>query len=71
MFKIVGSIIIKHESIDIINIIGSLIKGHYHLWFVYLIIGLYLIVPLLRLWVNDTNKKYVEYFIILSIILHI
>lgn len=68
MFKIVGSIIIKHESIDIINIIGSLIKGHYHLWFVYLIIGLYLIVPLLRLWVNDTNKKYVEYFIILSII---
>ena len=67
MFKIVGSIIIKHESIDIINIIGSLIKGHYHLWFVYLIIGLYLIVPLLRLWVNDTNKKYVEYFIILSI----
>ena len=68
MFKIVGSIIIKHESIDIIKIIGSLIKGHYHLWFVYLIIGLYLIVPLLRLWVNDTNKKYVEYFIILSII---
>ena len=68
IFNIVDSIIIKHESIDIIKIIGSLIKGHYHLWFVYLIIGLYLIVPLLRLWVNDTNKKYVEYFIILSII---
>ena len=68
IFNIVGSKIIKHESIDIIKIIGSLIKGHYHLWFVYLIIGLYLIVPLLRLWVNDTNKKYVEYFIILSII---
>ena len=68
IFNIVGSIIIKHESIDIIKIIGSLIKGPYHLWFVYLIIGLYLIVPLLRLWVNDTNKKYVEYFIILSII---
>lgn len=68
IFNIVGSIIIRHESIDIIKIIGSLINGHYHLWFVYLIIGLYLIVPLLRLWVNDTNKKYVEYFIILSII---
>ena len=68
IFNIVGSIIIEHESIDITKIIVSLIKGHYHLWFVYLIIGLYLIVPLLRLWVNDTNKKYVEYFIILSII---
>lgn len=68
IFNIVYPILIKHQSIDIIKVIGSLIKGHYHLWFVYLIIGLYLIVPLLRLWVNDENKKYVEYFIILSII---
>ena len=50
------------------DIISSLINGWYHLWFVFLIIGLYLIVPLLRLWVNDNNKKYVEYFIVLSII---
>lgn len=67
IYNIIGQIFIKHESIDIIKVIGSLIKGHYHLWFIYLIIGLYLIVPLLRLWVNDDNKKYVEYFIILSI----
>jgi len=42
--------------------------GHYHLWFIYLIIGLYFIIPLLRLWVTDDNKKYVEYFIGLSIV---
>lgn len=29
---------------------------------------MYLIVPLLRIWVKDENKKYVEYFIILSVI---
>lgn len=68
IFNIVGKIFIKHESINLIKVIGSLIKGYYHLWFIYLIIGLYLIVPLLRLWVKDENKKYVEYFIILSII---
>ena len=68
IYNIIGQILIKHESIDIIKIVGSFIRGHYHLWFVYLIIGLYLIVPLLRLWVNDNNKKYIEYFIILSII---
>ncbi len=68
IYNIIGQIFIKHESIDMIKIIVSLIEGHYHLWFIYLIIGLYLIVPLLRLWVNDDNKKYVEYFLLLSII---
>lgn len=68
IFNIIGKIFIKHESIDIQLVVSSLIKGHYHLWFVYLIIGLYLIVPILRLWVTDNNKKYIEYFIILSII---
>lgn len=53
---------------NILFFIGTFIQGYYHLWFVYLIIGLYLIVPLLRLWVNDENKKQVEYFIVLSII---
>lgn len=68
IFNILTPIFINHESINIINFISSFVKGHYHLWFIYLIIGLYLIVPLLRLWVNDNNKKYVEYFIVLSII---
>ena len=59
--------ILNNSSIDIVKILGSLIIGHYHLWFIYLIIGLYLIVPLLRLWVNEENKHYVEYFLIISI----
>lgn len=57
-----------NTPIRIKRIVNDLIVGHFHLWFIYLIIGLYLIVPLLRLWVNDDNKKYIEYFIILSII---
>lgn len=66
--KIIIPLFVTHEPLNLIEIIGSLIKGHYHLWFVYLIVGLYLIVPLLRLWVKDENKKYVEYFIILSVV---
>ena len=68
IYSVVGKILIRHESIDTIEVVSTLIKGNYHLWFIYLIIGLYLIVPLLRLWVNNDNKKYVEYFIILSLI---
>lgn len=50
----------------ICGLIGS---PDYHLWFVPMIVGLYLIVPLLRLWVNEKNIRYVEYFLALSAIL--
>ena len=68
VFNIIGQIISKNEKIQVFNVIISFVQGYYHLWFIYLIIGLYLIVPLLRLWVKEKNKKYVEYFITLSII---
>lgn len=60
--------VINNKSIDIINFISSIAVGHFHLWFIYMIVGLYLIVPLLRLWVKKENKKYIEYFIGLSLI---
>lgn len=68
VFRLIIPVLINHETIDISIILGYIIKGHYHLWFIYMIIGLYLISPLLRLWVKKDNKKYIEYFIILSLI---
>ncbi len=48
--------------------VGELIRniavGHYHLWFLFAIVGLYLITPLLRL--ITANKRLAEYFLILS-----
>ncbi len=40
------------------------VKGHYHLWYLYMIAGLYLIVPFLRPVVQ--NEKLLRYFLILS-----
>ena len=59
---------IKHEEINLLNAVRSILKGHYHLWFIPMIIGLYLMIPLLRLWVNRQNKQYVEYFLLLSFV---
>lgn len=67
-YNIIGKIFVKHEAVDIVEFFKSIVTGHFHLWFIYMIVGLYLIVPLLRLWVKMENKKYIEYFIILSII---
>ena len=66
--EIADPVLLKHESLSIRHLIGCFVEGPAHLWFVYMIVGLYLILPLLRLWVKKENKTYVEYFIILSLI---
>lgn len=43
----------------------SFIVGHYHLWFLHMIIGLYILTPILRKITSD--PKTTEYFLIISI----
>jgi surface polysaccharide O-acyltransferase-like enzyme len=38
---------------------------HYHLWFIYLIIGLYLVYPILRPWVKTATNQDFLYFIVM------
>ena len=60
--------ILKKESINIYSFLTSFIEGHYHLWYMWAITGLYLITPILRKFVKKKNKKIVAYFIILSLL---
>jgi len=48
---------IGQAALNIVN--GSV---HYHLWFIYLIIGLYLIYPVLRPWVRTASEQEFLYF---------
>lgn len=41
--------------------------GHYHVWYLYMTVGLYLITPILRLFVKLKNKKLIKYYLILSV----
>ena len=43
--------------------------GHYHLWYLYMIIGLYLITPFLKLFVQKEHKKLILFFVFVSIII--
>ena len=56
------------QAIDAEKAVRAVIEGPYHLWFCFTIVGLYLIVPLLRLWVKPENKKSVGYFILLALV---
>ena len=44
--------------------LSQLITGHYHLWFLYMIVGLYLLIPLLRPIVQ--NETLMRYFLLLA-----
>jgi len=59
---------LRHEHVGFIDTILKMLNGFYHLWFIPMIIGLYLLVPLFRLWVKKQNRRYVEYFLLLALI---
>ena len=51
---------------DIIKFFRAIIKGHYHMWFIYMIIGLYMVIPFLKKIIEDNILT--KYFIILAFI---
>ncbi len=68
-FNLFYDIVFNKVSVDrslFINFINEFLYGHYHLNFLFIIGGLYLIVPLLRK--ISIDKKMCEYFILLSFI---
>lgn len=67
LFEIVVPFL-KKQPLNFYKIFTEIVEGPYHLWFVYMIIGLYLLVPLLRGLVREENKKMIEYFLILSFV---
>ena len=52
------------DNRDHLNIVLLFIKGPFHLWFLYMIVGLYVIVPLLRQ--ITANRRKEEYFLCLA-----
>ena len=65
VYGILYSIVSGVSILDyIFNFAGTLYP---HVWYMYMIIGLYLITPVLRLFVKRENSKYILYFIILSV----
>ena len=54
----------KYHNIE--SIIGLSIIGHYHLWFLYMIIGIYIALPVLKLLSHNSNI--IRYFLIISFI---
>jgi surface polysaccharide O-acyltransferase-like enzyme len=65
---------IKNESFglyDLVKIPGIIILGpaYYHLWFLYMLIGLYLLTPIFRCFINNCKQEHIEYILILFFVI--
>lgn len=52
-----------HTGKSISQIARDIINGKYHLWFLPMIMGIYVVLPLLKSWVDKAEKKEVEIFL--------
>lgn len=67
VYSIIGFWMAKRVGEDF-HFFEQLVAGRYHLWFLYMILGLYLIVPILRVFLSKACKKDIEYFLLLAFV---
>lgn len=49
----------------------EMMSGRYHLWFLPMLIGIYMLLPILKTWIHHASKKEIQYFIVLFIVFQI
>lgn len=52
-------------------ILYTIISGKYHLWYLRMLIGLYVLLPILRTWLHSAAERQVQYFLMLFFLLQI
>ncbi len=60
--------LLYHKPLQIKKIISAILNGHFHMWYLYMIIGLYIITPFLKKFVCKENKNLVLFFILISFV---
>ena len=66
LFTIVFALIVptnKGWTVHFDKVITYFLQGHYHLWYLLMLVGLYVSTPILRQFVKKDNRKLVIYFL--------
>lgn len=65
------SLVENITSIDWKGFVKALLIGPYHLWFLPMLVGIYMISPLLRRWISAAPRRELEYFLFLFFIFQV
>lgn len=62
---------VKGNPPSLLSLAQSLLLGmpYYHMWFLYMIIGLYFVTPFIRILVRNTSKSELLFFVIVSLLM--
>ncbi len=64
----IAKAIMENQTITFDYIIKQLVSGSFHMWYLVMIIGLYLAIPALKLFVKKENSDKILYIILLSLL---
>lgn len=69
-YEIIGKFIFRNEEINFKRIIVAFAKipfgpPWYHLWYLYMLIGLYLLTPVYRVFIKNAEEKQIRYLLVL------
>ena len=53
------------------GILTEVFSGRYHLWYIPMIVGIYMLVPILKRWIAAASRREVEYFLLLFLVFQI
>lgn len=68
-YSLFGRYVFHHEAFNVIKVVKDIFYGSkYHLWFVFALIGVYLISPIFQKWINFSKKNDILYFLIIWVI---
>ena len=60
--------IIGGKGLHFYHYIRAFILGEFHMWYIYMLVGIYLTLPLLQLFVKKENAQKIRYLIIISLV---
>lgn len=59
------------NDLDIKYTLREMLYGRYHLWFIPMITGIYVLLPVLKSWLEHAEQKNMEYFLMIFFVLQI
>lgn len=64
IYAIVNQVKVQNE-VTILSIINNMLEGQYHLYYLYMLIGMYVITPIIKEIINNNNENIIKYFLLL------
>lgn len=68
-YSLTNRYVFTHETFNMSKVVKDVFYGsEYHLWFVYTLIGVYLIAPIFQKWIHFSKQNDIKYFLIIWIL---